>query len=127
MESYIFKCCNKCDIYPRTKALRHARYGLLHLLELVCKPWTHISTNFIPDLHVSEGATMILVVVDRFPKMPDCIPMNNKDSPGMARAYLENLLKYHGCPEDVVSDRDSTFTGSFFTNLYHNLGIQRNM
>jgi len=127
MDRDIRKYCSKCDICHRTKALRHAKHGLLHPLELACKPWTHISTDFITDLPESEGATIILVVVDRFTKMTHFIPIKKKDSPRVARAYFENIWKYHGFPEDVVSDRDSTFTGSFFTDLYNYLGIKRSM
>jgi len=68
---------------------------------------------------------MILVVVDRFTKMAHFVPIKNKDSPSVSRAYLENVWKYHGFPEDVVSDRDMTFTGSFFTDLYNYLGITK--
>jgi len=116
-----------CDNCQRTKAPRHAKHGLLHPLELACELWTHISTDYITDLPESEGATMILVVVDRFTKMAHFIPIKKKDSPSVARAYLENVWKYHGFPEDVVSDRDTTFTGSFFTDLYNYLGIKRSM
>jgi transposase InsO family protein len=71
--------------------------------------------------------TIILVVVDRFTKMAHFVSMKKKDSPTVARAYLENVWKYHGFPEDVVSDRDTTFTGSFFTDMYDYLGIMRSM
>jgi len=124
MEHNIWKYCNECNICQRTKAPRHAEHGLLHPLELACKPWTHISTDFITDLQESEEATMILVVVDRFTKMAHFIPIRKKDSPTVARAYLENVWKYLGFPEDVVSDRDTTFTGSFLTDLYTYLGIK---
>jgi len=127
MERDVRKYCSECDNCQRTKAPRHAKHGLLHPLELACKPWTHISTDFVTDLPVSEGATMILVVGDRFTKMAHFIPIKKKDSPTVAKAYLENVWKYHGCPEDVVSDRDSTFTGSFCTDLYSYLGIKRSM
>jgi len=127
MERDVRKYCSECDICQRTKAPRHAKHGLLHPLELACKPWTHISTDFITDLPESEGATIILVVVDRFTKMAHFVPIKKKDSPTVARAYLENVWKYHGFPEDVVSDRDTTFTGSFFTDLYDYLGIKRSM
>jgi len=70
---------------------------------------------------------MILVVVDRFTKMAHFIPIKKKDSPSVARAYLDNVGKYDGFPEDVVSDRDTMFTGSFFTDLYNYLGIMRSM
>jgi len=127
MERNVRKYCSECDICQRTKAPRHVKYGLLHPLELACKPWTHISTDYITDLPESEGATIILVVVDRFTKMAHFVPIKKKDSPTVARAYLENVWKYHGFPEDVVSDRNTTFTGSFFTDLYNYLGIKRSM
>jgi len=127
MKQGIRKYCNECDICQRTKAPRHAKQGLLHSLELACKPWTHTSTDFITDLPESEGATMILVVVDRFTKMAHFIPITKKDSPTVARAYLENVWKYHGFSKDVVSNRDSPLTWGFFTDLYNYLGIKRSM
>jgi len=127
MECDIRKYYNECDTCQRTKAPRHAKHALLHHLELACKPWMHISTDFITDLPGFKGATIILVVVDRFTKMAHFIPIKKKDSPTVAKAYLENIWKYHGFPEDVVLDRDSTLTGSFFTDLYNYLGIQCSM
>jgi len=94
---------------------------------MACKPWMHISTDFITDLPELEGATMILVVVDRFTKMAHFVPIKKKDSPTVAQADLENIWKYHGFPEDVVSDRDGTFTGQYSMDLYDNLGIKRSM
>lgn len=67
------------------------------------------------------------MVVDRFTKMAHFIPLNRKDSPTVARAYLENVWKYHGLPEDVVSDRDTTFTSQYLTDLYKFLGMKRSM
>jgi hypothetical protein len=70
---------------------------------------------------------IILVVVDRFTKMSHLIPIKKKDSSTVARAYLQNVWKYHGFPEHVMTDTDSTFTGSFFTDLYNYLGLKRSM
>jgi hypothetical protein len=127
MENDVRLYCNECDNCQRTKVPRHAKHGLLHPLEMACKLWTHISTDFITDLPESEGATIILVVVDRFTKLAHFIPIRKKDSPTVARAYSENVWKYHGFAEDVVSDRDGAFTGQFFTDLYDYLGIKRSM
>jgi len=99
MERDVRKYSNECDNCKRTKAPRHAKHGLLHPLELACKPWTHISTNFITDLPESEGATMILVVVDRFTKMAHCIPRKKKDSPSVARAYWKMSGSTMGSPK----------------------------
>lgn len=59
---------------------------------------------------------MMLGVVDCFTTMAHCIQLNKEDSPTVARTYLENVLKYHDFPEDVVLDRDGTFTGQSFTD-----------
>jgi hypothetical protein len=127
IEPDIRKYCNECDMCQRIKAPRHAKYGLLHPLELECKPSTHISTDSITDLPESEGARIILVVVDRFTKRVYFIPNKKKDCVTVPRAYLENVWKHHGFPEDVVSDRDSTFSWSFFTDIYNYLGIKHSM
>jgi hypothetical protein len=127
MERDVRKYCNECDNCQRTKAPRHAKHRLLHPLEMVSKPLTHISTDFIIDLPQSEGATIILAVMDHFTQMAHFIPIKKQDSPTVARAYLENIWKYHRFPDDVVSDRDGIFTGQFFTDLYDYLGIKRSM
>jgi len=127
MEEDVREYCSNCDICQRTKSPRHAKHGLLHPLELPLKPWTHLSMDFITDLPLSSGGTKILVVVDRFTKMAHYIPIDKKDTPTVARAYLNNVWKYHGFPEDVVSDRDGTFTGQYFTDIYDYLGIKRSM
>jgi len=111
MERDVRKYCNECDNCQRMMAPRHAKHGLLHPLEMACKHSMHLSTDFISDLPESEAVTMILVVVDRFTKMTHFIPIKKKDSPTVARAYLNNIWKYHRFPENVVSDRDGTFTG----------------
>jgi len=45
----------------------------------------------------------------------------------VARAYLENVWKYHGFSTEVVSNRDSRFTGRLFTDLYNYLRFQSTM
>jgi len=46
----------------------------------------HISMDFITDLPESEGATIILMVVDRFINMAHFIPIKKKNSPTVALA-----------------------------------------
>jgi len=88
MEDDVRQYCNECDNCQPMKAPRHAKHGLLHPLELPCKPWTHISTDFITDLPELWGHSKILVVVDRLTKMAHFIPISKNDSPSVAKAYL---------------------------------------
>jgi len=127
MEDDVRQYCNECDNCQRTKAPRHAMHGLLHPLELLCEPCTHISTKVITDVAESSSYTKILLVVNRFTMMAHFIPIAMKDSPLVAKAYLENVWKFHRFPEVVVSDVDRTFTAQYFTDLYNYLGIKRYM
>jgi transposase InsO family protein len=65
--------------------------------------------------------------VDRFRKMAHFIPIERREAVEVARAYLNGVWRYHGMPEDIVSDRDATFTGQYIPNLYDYLGIRRSM
>jgi hypothetical protein len=87
----------------------------------------HISTRFIKDLPESEEATMILVVVHRFTNMAHFVQIKKKDSPTDTSTYLEDLWKYQGLPEDVISDTDSTFPEGFFPDLYNFPRIKRSI
>jgi len=127
MEDNIRKYCNACDICQRTKAPNHAKHGLLHRLELACKPWTHVSTDFKTDLLETAGYKNVLVVVDWFTKMAHFIPIFKREAIEVAHACLNNVWKCDSIPQDVVSDRDAAFTGQYIANLYNYLGIKRSM
>src|SRR6202163_1415711 len=127
LEDDVREYCNKCDSCQRTKTPRHAKHGLLHPLELPSSPWTYISVDFITDLPESNGNRNIMVVVDRFTKMAHFIPTDKREASTVARLFLNNVWKYHGMPIDIVSDRDTVFTGHFLADLYQFLGIKRSM
>jgi len=87
LEHDVREYCSNCNTCQMTKAPQHAKHGLLHPLKLRCKPWIHISTDFITGLSLLANATNILVVVDRFTKMAHFIHIDEQDSPMVAKAY----------------------------------------
>jgi len=40
------------------------------------------------------------------------------------RLILENVVKYHGVPDSIISDRDSRFTNNFWRELPRMMGIK---
>ena len=42
----------------------------------------------------------------------------------MARAFWENVIKLHGVPETIVSDRDKVFTSAFWRELFAAAGTK---
>jgi hypothetical protein len=84
--------------------------------------------DFIAGLpRVGEIAT-ILVVVDRFSKYATFIPAPKYVSAEeTAQLFFKHVVKFWGVPRDIVSDRDSRFTGNFWTELFRLLGSKLSM
>lgn len=88
--------------------------GLLHPLPVPHRPWSDISIDFITNLPVSEGHTVILTIVDRFSKLAHFVPLTKlPTAKEMAQLLLHYVFHLHDLPLDVVSDRGPQFSSVF--------------
>jgi hypothetical protein len=68
------------------------------------------------------------VVVDRFSKYAHFMPLKHPFSaPSVAQIFLDQVVKLHGLPKSIMSDRDKIFTSSFWTQLFKLMGTQLNL
>lgn len=112
-----------CDSCQRVKVAHHAPYGKLTPLDIPSRPWQSVSMDFITGLPTSHGHDAILVVVDRLTKQSHFIPtVIELDAPALAQVYLTNIVRLHGVPESIVSDRGSVFISSFWQSLQSLMG-----
>jgi hypothetical protein len=75
--------------------------------------------DFIEGLPNSNGYTVILVIVDRFTKYGHFYPIKHPFTASIvAQLFLDNIVKMHGIPKFIVSDRDKVFTSSFWSELF---------
>eukprot|EP00983_Pelagomonas_calceolata_P063721 1147847-Pelagomonas_calceolata.AAC.2 len=74
------------------------------------------------------GHTALLVVLDKLFKMTHLIPTTVQvTGEETARLYVDHVVKLHGVPQAIVSDRDKRFTGQFSTTLLDILGIKKKL
>jgi hypothetical protein len=69
----------------------------------------------VTDLPVTlAGFDAILVFVDRLTKMVHLVPCEKSlDAQGFVDLLISNVIRLHGTPRDIVSDRGSIFTAQF--------------
>jgi len=99
--------------------------GKLKLGEVLEKPWTHISVDFITKLPMVAGKDAILVVCDRLSKMTYFVATTEGiTAEELARLFRDNVWKLHGLLESVMSDRGLQFAAELTKKLNRMLGIQ---
>ena len=82
-----------------------------------------ISTDWKGDSYDS-----ILVIVDWLTKMVHYEPVKvTIDAPGLAEVIIDVVVRHHGLPDSIVTDRGSLFTSKFWSSLCYFLGIKRRL
>ncbi|CCO34661.1 Retrotransposable element Tf2 155 kDa protein type 3 [Rhizoctonia solani AG-1 IB] len=74
-------------------------------LEILSRPWEHISYDMITDLPQDGTSNCILVIVDSFTKFVILVPVSKKlKAPELAKIFLDRVWKQYGLPVKTVSD-----------------------
>nr|CAB3451516.1 unnamed protein product [Digitaria exilis] len=116
----------RCDTCKRIKAEHQRPAGLLQPLEIPMWKWDEIGLDFVVGLPRSQqGHNAIWVIVDRLTKVAHFIPIKEDHrTEQLAELYVDRILKLHGAPKSIVSDRGSEFTSRFWQSLNRALGTE---
>lgn len=107
MKSEIKGLVQACDTCKRCKSKTVAYPGLLQPLPIPEQAWLNVSMDFVEGLSKSEGKDSILVVVDRLTKFAHFIGLTHPyTAQEVARVFLDRVVKLHGTPKTIISDRD---------------------
>ena len=70
-----------------------------------------------------QGKDGVWVVVDRLTKSALFLAIRTTDSIlTLSKLYVREIMRLHGVPLSIVSDRDSRFTSQFWRSLQKALG-----
>ena len=126
MKKDVAKFVYRCLICQQVKAEHQRPAGLLQSLPTPQWKWEKITMDFVVGLsRCQSGYDAIWVIVDRLTKSAYFLPMKNSDSiEKLVELYLKEIVRLHGTPVSIVSDRDPWFTSRFWPSLQRGLGTR---
>jgi transposase InsO family protein len=115
------RACTTCQ-RNKTETLQPA--DLLQPLPVPSRVWADISMDFVKALPKVHGKSVILTVVDQFSKYAHFIALDHPyTASSVARVFFMDIVRLHGFPESIVSDRDPVFTSNIWRELFKLAGV----
>jgi hypothetical protein len=129
MDAEVLQYVRTCDACQRNKPSQQVTAGLLQPLPIPDHPWQQVTMDLITQLPKSRaGHDAIVVFVDKLSKMVHLVATKTDvTAPQLAEIFWRTVVRHHGLPSSIVSDRDPRFTGHFWRALWKCLGTQLTM
>ncbi|GJZ03034.1 RNA-directed DNA polymerase, partial [Tanacetum coccineum] len=107
LERDVNRLLERCRICHISKT-HSSNAGLYTPLSVPVAPWEDISLDIVLGLPRTQRAKdSVMVVVDQFSKMAYFVPcLKTFDASQVARLYFAEIVKLHGVPKTLNSDRD---------------------
>ncbi|KAL0543546.1 hypothetical protein IC582_018644 [Cucumis melo] len=126
MKREVAEFVSRCLVCQQVKAPRQKPAGLLQPLSIPEWKWENVSMDFIKGLpRTLRGFTVIWVVMDRLTKSAHFVPgKSTYTASKWAQLYMSEIVRLHGVPVSIVSDRDARFTSKFWKGLQTAMGTR---
>lgn len=118
----------ECDVCQLVKAEHQVLGGMLQSLPIPEWKWDFITMDLVVGLRVSRTKDAIWVIVDRLTKSAHFLAIRKTDGAAvLAKKFVSEIVKLHGVPVSIVSDRDSKFTSAFWRVFQAEMGTKVQM
>jgi hypothetical protein len=123
MKREIAKYVSECDTCQRVKASHLKVSGTLQPLPIPSWKWEDISMDFIVGLpNTFQKHDSIWVIVDRLIKTAHFLPVHKTyTAKKYAEVSLDQIIRLHGVPKTIISDRGAQFIARFWEQLQPSL------
>ena len=115
MKNDVAEYVSKCLTGQKVKIEHQRPSGMLQPLEIPQWKWESIAMDFVSGLpRTRAGFDAIWVIVDRRMKSAHFLPIRMTYTlEELARLYIKEIVRLHGVPATIISDRDPRFTSTF--------------
>ena len=115
-----------CTVCQMEKSDHTLTKGKLMSTQIPEEKWKEISIDFITDLPSSSGnKDTVLTIVDKATRMVHLVPCRKSiTAVATARLLWNTVVKLHGIPRVIYSDRGPQFTASSWQELWRLTGTK---
>ena len=117
---------SECDTCQRIKASHLKTTCQMQSLTIPERKWDDISMDFIVGLPLTPRKhDSIWVIVDRLTKTAHFIVVHTTyTAKKYAEIYLDRIVRLHGVPKTILSDRGTQFIARFWEQVHESLGTK---
>jgi hypothetical protein len=114
-----FQFVVRCLTCQKVKTKHKHPGGLLQPLPIPQWKWEGITMDFVISLpKTTRQKNTIWVIIDKLTKSAHFISISEKDDlEQLSKIYMEEIVRLHGVPASIVSNRDPRFTSKFWDRI----------
>ena len=125
VEEYV-ATCDSCQRNKPSQRLTPGALMPLPIPDYVGQEWSQDAVTGLPM--TKRGHDAIQVYVERLSKVKHFDATHKADGASeLISSFIHTVVRPHGVPESVVSDRDPRFTAHYYAELTTLLGVKLNM
>ncbi len=125
VKKYVFSC----NICQRVKVSKHCLYDEMQMLPHSNSLWEKVTMNMITGLSSSKHSNsvydVILVIVDCYIKITQYVSISKTlTAMQLADIFFEKIVCHYETLKEIVSDRGSIFTSSYWSEVCYQVKIK---